>query len=59
MYVLHDLFHVLEKQRAQTAVDKMKELQSELAETRQKMANLAKQNSDQLTSQVVYPVLTY
>jgi len=42
-----------EKQRAQAAVDKMKELQCELTEARQKMGNLAKQNSEQLTSQVV------
>jgi len=43
---------VVEKQRALATVDKMKELQCELAETRQKMANLAKQNSEQLTNQV-------
>jgi len=34
----------------------MKELQLELAETRQKLTNLAKQNTDQLTSQVLYLV---
>jgi len=33
-------------------MDKVKELQVELAEMRQKMTNLAKQNNDQLASQV-------
>jgi len=36
------------------AIDKMKDLQRELGETRQKMASLAKQNSDQLTTQVLW-----
>jgi len=40
-----------EKLRGHAAVEKNKELQLELADMRQKLANLVKQNSDQLTSQ--------
>ena len=35
-------------------VGRVKDLESELAETQQKLANLMKQNADQLTSQVVH-----
>ena len=44
---------LVEKQRA---FGRVKELETELAETQQKMAGLVKLNADQLTSQVGRPV---